>query len=158
MFFKDNSRQAGLLGYVAGFFDGEGNIGSGTKSGPGRNAFFMKMVFSQNNSTTLEEIRRRIYEATKIETGVLQEHTGYNKLSDNTSYALSFQGSKAYELAKALLPWIVAKRDYLEWIIYTWENRMSDDGKTTNMNFLERQHEKRPGRRAAATTKRKGAQ
>lgn len=149
---QDNPQQAGLLGYIAGFFDGEGNIGSGTQSGPNRNAFFLKMSFSQNDYETLEVVRQRVYETTGLETGKLQVSKGHNKLSAKACYHLSYQGGKAFELAKAILPWSVFKREHLQWIIYTWENRMLAVGKFNNIDFLLQQHLNRPGRRAAAET------
>jgi len=154
----DNSKQAGLLGYIAGFFDGEGNIGSGMNSGKTRNSFFLKLSFSQNNHKFLEELRDDIEFDLGIETGKVQVHSSrYNKLSSKDSYSLSFQGGKAYRLACLIRPYSKLKTDYLQWIIDTWEGRWNSNG-THNREFLQQQHDNRPGRRAAATTKRKDSQ
>ena len=155
----DNSKQAGVLGYVAGFFDGEGSIGSGMNSGKTRNSFFMKLSFSQNDEPFLEVVRIMIAEYTGIETGKLQcRPAKYNRLSVNDNFTLSYQGGKAHDLAVALLPYSLLKTAHLQWIIDTWEGRWVEDKQVHNRVFLQAQHDNRPGRRAAATTKRKDAQ
>jgi len=118
----------------------------------------MKMTFSQNDLQFLEYVREDIEFDLDIETGNIQCHSSkYNALSSKDSYALSYQGGKAYRLATLILPYVKLKTDYVQWIIDTWEGRWTEDGKHDRI-FLQHQHDNRPGRRAAATTKRKDTQ
>jgi hypothetical protein len=136
-----------ILAYIAGFFDGEGSIGSAIHAGKNGNSVWMTLKIHQNDRSCLETIASDLERIVGVTGSITGSTPGHNKLSSNVNYSLQYQGGKGCAVAKALLPYVRVKQDYLKWYVFTWEHRWAEDEKTIDRVFFEQQHLNRPGRR-----------
>jgi hypothetical protein len=118
--------------YLAGFFDGEGNL-SAHHSKQGHYQF--TLVFSQRSSDMLFAIQAATEEHWQLSGSIYM---------NGRSNGLRYSGNSACTLAIQLLPYVVYKLDQLAWFIETWQNRKPEGAYFNDKEYLRRRLEMRP--------------
>jgi hypothetical protein len=119
--------------YLAGFFDGEGTI---TTQISARDVFTLRLGFTQRSLSTLQHVHARVVEYWEIVGIVESRKDGMTRLLYNTS--------KARAMAQVILPYSFVKKSQLEWLIYTWDNRLIPNTGVQDKTFLQAQFDCRP--------------
>lgn len=103
------------LAYIAGFFDGEGNVGV-YKSTRAKYApiYAMTVRIANTDLQTLEYIRGLLG-------GTLTEKIANRKAGHRPLYSLDWYGSNALNVLRLILPYVKTKRKQVELAIYYQE-------------------------------------
>ena len=97
------------LAYVAGFFDGEGNVGiyKSTRAESGRSNYAVSMGIANTDRATLEYIQGLLG-------GTLSEKTANRRRGNKPLYALEWHCVKARDVLRLLLPYLKTKYEQAE--------------------------------------------
>jgi len=121
-----------FLSYVAGFLDGEGCINIKRKHKKGKfSGYGLRAHIHNTNLEVLESIKFKLG-GCLTEANKKQLRTSSNKL-----YKLTFADSKAKELLKKILPFLIVKRDQARWAIKV--NFSSNFRPTSTKEFKNRE-------------------
>ena len=125
----DNEFTSIDLAYVAGFFDGEGNVGiyKSTRAESGRSNYAVSMGIANTDRSTLEYIQGLLG-------GTLSEKTANRRRGYRPLYVLEWYCGKARDVLRLLLPYLKTKYKQAELAIYYQDSIVSHRYRDTQLD------------------------